>query len=628
MQLRKSYFNKTLFRKNLSRSWPLWGAVTAGGCLVVLYMLLSLMSYRGTALTQNDFSSALYNIVTSFVPGFTLCYAVLAAMLVWGYLCTPRAVGMMHTLPVDRTTLFVTGTASGFAMLLLPYAITGGFAGLIALGWGIFDLKAMLVAVAAVILMTALFFGMATLCAMVSGHAAAMPVFYFVLNFLAAAADWLLSSLSSEMLVGVRMEYSGAVEFLSPVLQIYNSFHYRGLYDAAGERYYALEGLGVVALYGLVGVALLAAALLLYRRRASECAGDVVAFRQMRPLFRVAVGMVSALTLGRVFYALLWAEIFQSGNYADVWPMAICAAAAGGIGYLAASMVLEKNLRLSGTCGRGAAAVCAAAGLLCLCLGMDIFGVERRVPELESIGSVELYVSGYGDSMQLDAESDRHLVAAVRQLHEMIAENVDEIRAERDGYIVAVSDKTEIRERVYEHIRIDYTLKDGREVRRLYNLYLDRTDWESGIGFEGALRQLLNTDEIRLRAVSVPMEAQFAGMEVYCYRNNRSSYDEGYQVNERALYDALLQDAREGNLMVYDPFDPAYDENLPVTLEIEFRVAGEAAWEWSETRWATVHLEPTMQHTMDALLADGFITEEDLAVWVSELKYPGGKKLP
>ena len=33
MQLKISCFNKTLFRKNLTRFWPLWGMATFGGSL-------------------------------------------------------------------------------------------------------------------------------------------------------------------------------------------------------------------------------------------------------------------------------------------------------------------------------------------------------------------------------------------------------------------------------------------------------------------------------------------------------------------------------------------------------------------------------------------------------------------
>jgi hypothetical protein len=38
MPLKTSSFNKTLFRKNLTRFWPIWGMATAGGALVPLVL--------------------------------------------------------------------------------------------------------------------------------------------------------------------------------------------------------------------------------------------------------------------------------------------------------------------------------------------------------------------------------------------------------------------------------------------------------------------------------------------------------------------------------------------------------------------------------------------------------------
>ena len=43
MQSRTSFFNITLFRKNLTRFWPLWGMASFAGALFPLALLLQLM---------------------------------------------------------------------------------------------------------------------------------------------------------------------------------------------------------------------------------------------------------------------------------------------------------------------------------------------------------------------------------------------------------------------------------------------------------------------------------------------------------------------------------------------------------------------------------------------------------
>jgi len=627
MPSKRSFFNVTLFRKNMSRSWPLWGSLTAAGCLIPLYLLLARMAGTYDLIEPSDFVSMLYGTATAFVPAFTLVYAILVAMMVWGYLYTPRSVGMMHTLPVDRTNLFLTGVVSGFAMLLIPYAVVGGLLSVMALVWGFFDALAVLNTVAAVVLMNTLFFGMATLCAMVTGHVFALPAFYLVLNFLAPAADWLISSLAKEFLVGVSTDYSGALEFLSPVVQIYQSFQWEGVYTIGDERTYVLQGLGVVVVYGLVGAAMLAASLVIYLRRRSESAGDMVAFRWLRPLFRMGVAIVSALTLGRLLYAMIWANLFQSGNYADAVPMTICMALAGVIGYLAAAMLLEKNLRLTRGNLPGAAVVCAVAAVICFCLGTDILGVERRVPETDQIASVELYVSGANMNTTLYPAKDPELVELVRQLHTAIADEADEIRESRPTGRATLESDYE-RTQAHEYIRIDYRLDDGRELRRYYNLRLDRTEWESGQKLEGALRRLMGHEDMLMQRVVPPEQGSFDGLYVYCYRSGKHSSDEDHSVDEEVLYEALLRDAREGNIINYDPFDPFYYETLPVSIDLEFRVKGSRPYDGVYYRGSNIELRASMIHTMQALVDMEFITVEELTEWVSEMKYPDKVILP
>ena len=125
MPFKRSFFNPTLFKKNLSRSWPLWGGVTLVGSLFPLYLLLAMMN-QDVTLERADFASFLMEASVYFLPAFTCFYAILVAMFVWSYLHNARSVGMMHSLAVSRTNLFVTNTLSGLAMLLIPYVVVGG----------------------------------------------------------------------------------------------------------------------------------------------------------------------------------------------------------------------------------------------------------------------------------------------------------------------------------------------------------------------------------------------------------------------------------------------------------------------------------------------------------------------
>ena len=623
MLSKRSFFNPTLFKKNLSRSWPLWGGVAAVGCLVPLYMLLALITEDHLYLDGGEFAGLLYPVAVYFVPAAAFGYAILVAMVVWSYLYNARSVGLMHTLPIHRTNLFVTNTLSGFAMLLIPYVAVGGFVCILALCWGFMDFGAVVTTVAAVLLLTVLFFGIATFCAMVTGNVFALPVFYLVVNFAAPALDMLFSLLSNSFLVGVSSEYTGVVEFLSPLVQIYHSFEYKGTYVSEGVYEHDLSGFGVVALYGLAGVVFFALAWLLYQRRASESAGNVVAFRWLRPLFRFGVALVFALTTGQALYAIIWGSIFQQGDYADVAPMAACMAVTGLVGYYAASMLLDKTLRVfRGSLPGAAVAVCAAA-VLCFGASVDVLGIESYVPEMDELDSVYFYTSDMvGNTPNFSVEDSPELVEKVLALHSAIVSDLDRVRPV-DSYTYEYVPAQQ-RQECWQRVSFTYTMTDGSTVRRNYSLLLARDSWDGYTGYEGAFRELFAGTQIQLHQVQAPADGLIGYVHAYCYEDDRASYKENNALDEETLYQAILADAREGNLYDYDLFDDYYNDNYPVSLELEFRIrSADSPYEGYDYDYRSVELRPTMVHTVENLLEQGFITEEDLARWNEERDITG-----
>ena len=82
MPSKSSFFNKTLFRKNLSRFWPLWGGLSLVGAMFPLYMALFLMQVQRPAEDFSDgfFAEVLYTVATAAVPAITCIYAIFCAM--------------------------------------------------------------------------------------------------------------------------------------------------------------------------------------------------------------------------------------------------------------------------------------------------------------------------------------------------------------------------------------------------------------------------------------------------------------------------------------------------------------------------------------------------------------------
>ena len=88
MQSKTLCFNRTLFRKNLTRFWPLWAVPSFVGALFPLAMLTHLLRYGAEGLFGRGSNHALevtgmyYDVVSYALPIISLCYAVLVALAV------------------------------------------------------------------------------------------------------------------------------------------------------------------------------------------------------------------------------------------------------------------------------------------------------------------------------------------------------------------------------------------------------------------------------------------------------------------------------------------------------------------------------------------------------------------
>ena len=71
MPSRISYFNKTLFRKNLTRFWPLWGMASFGGALFPLALLMELLRGDYARIEALELTRIYYDVVAYGLPVIT-----------------------------------------------------------------------------------------------------------------------------------------------------------------------------------------------------------------------------------------------------------------------------------------------------------------------------------------------------------------------------------------------------------------------------------------------------------------------------------------------------------------------------------------------------------------------------
>lgn len=642
MRSKTSCFNGTLFRKNLSRYWPLWGLASFGGAMFPLAMLLELLHNGFRFWSPLETRQAYYTVLSYGVPVISIVYAILCAMAVWNYLYNARSVGMMHTLPVRREGLFVTNVLSGLTMMAIPYAVTGVLLVLVTMLFGGFEPVGVLVTVLGVMGESLFFFGLATFCAFIVGNVFMLPALYGLLNFIAVLTDFMVNLLAQGFCFGLNSSYSGTVEWLSPVVYLIQKISPNSTYETqwvtdrlGGQRYetsvltsVTLENGWLIAAYAAAGAALLGLAWLLYRRRRSESAGDVVAVGWMKPVFRYGCAVYAAILGGRLLYALLW-ESFQSGRYFTVLPMILCMIAGGAIGYYAASMLLAKTPRVFKTTWKGMLAVALGCAALCGAMKCDLFGVVRRVPAPDSVKLMNVYAAG--SNYYLTPGKDDALIEKVRTLHQTIIDDKDYIMSTAEGRSVYMETEegsytigapaseivsTSVSSFANTSVRFTYTLNSGLKVERRYNLYLTQNRMDQEDTYDHLLDQLINSQEMRQKRIRWRDEGfQLDGAWIDTWRDysDLSSREVGL------ILDAVAKDAENGDWGVYNWFQADNDaDSYEIQIHFQYKLPES---QFDRTYDAIqVNVKEGMTETIRALKDLKLITDADLVT--NRERYP------
>ena len=187
MPRKTSCCNGTLLRSDVRHYWP------AGFLYVLVWLMILPIPLLQTARDYLRFQSEqtvqlaaqLHNHVYAAMTG-SLVLAVLAGavipMAVYAYLMTPRAVGLMHTLPVTRTSQFFTHFLSGFGLLTAGNLLIFLLSALAMMPSGSVDWAALGLWLLVTELLELFFLSLGTLCAMATGWLLAIPVLYGAAN--------------------------------------------------------------------------------------------------------------------------------------------------------------------------------------------------------------------------------------------------------------------------------------------------------------------------------------------------------------------------------------------------------------------------------------------------------------
>ena len=253
-------------------------------------------------------------------------------------------------------------------------------------------------------------------------------------------------------------------------------------------------------------------------------------------------------------------------------------------------------------------------------MSIDLFGVERRVPEPEEIESVTLLDRGV-QSGTFTMEDAPETAAQLAQLHRAIVADRDYIRTYQPNW-----DSDEVQ--AFSHtLHLIYHLKNGKIVERYYDLWLEAGRVETPGTYDNLLAEFYSDPAVILESVSIPGDARLEAINVimgYMENGYASTSDHAYvgDLESRQIYAAILEDAAAGRVPARNVTSSFKDIHYSFCLELEYLV-------WEEQSGAyyghckTVFLAPSMTSTTGVLLELGYLTETELAAWEAELARQG-----
>lgn len=429
MKLRTSFFNTTVLMKNITRFAPAWGIYLIGGMLVMLTVLGISSPQQGA-----------YSLGTTIGPFsvINMIYAAVCAQLLFGDLFNARLCNALHAMPLRREGWFLTNAVSGILFSVVPH--------LIALVFMTFSLEQYAfvswIWLLGMVLEHLFFFGLAVACVMCTGSRFAMTVVYGIANFLPQMAYWFIGMFYEPMLYGVVIRQEDFSR-LSPVVWLADQelILTRYSFGAGFVREYEFLGLsehwGYLAGIGALGLVLLAVALVLYRRRALESAGDFMAVKFLKPVFSI----IAALGAGAVF-ALFGMVLL--GDYQVFLILGMV------VGYFCGQMLLQRTVKVFKPKAFLRLGVLVAVVFASLLLTrFDVLGVTKWIPAPESVESVAVSPSRTTVDQVIFTDPDQ--IRQITQLHESLAEAGEPQQS--DSYL-----------------RIVYKLKSGATAERLYRV--------------------------------------------------------------------------------------------------------------------------------------------------------------
>lgn len=426
MNLRTSFFNKTLFKSDLKRFW--WIGAIYFVCLIT-FGFLPLVNHYETE------GYAIMNVISFLI-------AAIMPTILFSYLDSPGPVTCLHAFPIKRSAHFITHIVTVFAMILIPAAIAYSIGGIYMTTQNIEpmlvlrnnpELGEMFISL---IILTIIFTSGGVLGNMVTGNPIAAIAFSALFIGFPYYAEGLFASFLQMNVHGI-WDY----EYIT-----FSNFHI-----------FKVNTYMVVS--AIIWFLIFYISWLLYKNRKLETNGDIISFNFLKPVF---VGCVSIFLgfLGYFYFAALF-------NYESIfWMLPF-----GLIGIIISNMLSKKAFTLKGAVKSGVIYIIGVC-ILYAAINYDLTGYERRIPDIGEIESVNIIYNGHNYSEEEIAyiiSREEYYYSDPYKKSELEFTEKEDIENVRKLHAALINSKGRLSLN-NRRIPIVYTLSDGSTLKRIYEI--------------------------------------------------------------------------------------------------------------------------------------------------------------
>ncbi len=534
MKSKISFFNRTIFKKNITQYWPVWSIYLF--FLLIFWPFNIWQTMKVIIDTETSHESLSYYSVFSAVsigiePVVIAIAAVVVAAFLFSYLYTARNTNMIHALPVTRFELFVTNYVSGLVFLIGSQTIAFLIGVLVCVGLKITCIQYLFYGFMYAAGMAFFFYSMAVFVAMFTGNRMALLAYYFIINMLYVGVVYLLANFQAMVCYGqVETISPGKLEVLSPLFYLERYVSVSVNHDEMGQVFgLYMNGGFAIGMYAVAGIVFAAGACLLYRKRNLETAGDLVSIGVIKPIFRWGVALCGGFLISMFIVSTIGDVTSINALYLDFM---ISIAIAGSICFFIAQMLIEKNFRVFHKkrvveC----AALCGVCFFVLLLFKLDVFGVVEYQPDAQEIERAFVYLNY---PLSVDEED-------IPDLLEIQKEVIDK----RDEYLTNQANGD------FYFTTFRYYLKDGSTYTRRYPVACS-PDYLSDENTPVSRLLVYETDADRLKKKI--LGPYYNDRSLY-YDGTIDVYDENGDYNTlhigeeklSKLMDAIEKDIEEGN---------------------------------------------------------------------------------